>query len=500
MEDGNGGGEGSTSGGRFPILQANRDPESNWEVDVAKSLEEYLLKICSGEISGEDFNFAEGLFNGLRVGRWIMRKYPPPQTIGWTSGRLIYSSALLLQGSVQVYSRKVEYLYSLVLHALEFLSQNKPDQQGKGSAEANESDPSTTSDKEDDMFLGLDDVPAETRITLGNNLDRDELRRIIVRPPANLLVFEGDCVDSEASELDSYLLATCGFYGDFLLLDPCDAPAVFAFLQGKNVCKEDILSHGGGSAPSKRRNNVFTSPNARSGGTARRKTPGEVPRNAVQPEIEKSQETNPGESPANNWPDHRGDLTPDLSPSQPEYVDPGCPDLRDDSDDEDPYKSLDPHEPSNLKIKPYKRVKCFPRQVIGAPKKKTLASIFPAAKMDGVVSPELTKYVVLRMPQLYVSQSVPLYEKVLQLLLSFESGDKKRVDEPNPSMHDSDDEPDIPTYPDDGLGSPIDQPVLNIPGSMDALCQSHLQLGAVQVAKICKVAMLASVKPFGISC
>lgn len=57
-------------------------------------------------------------------------------------------------------------------------------------------------------------------------------------------------------------------------------------------------------------------------------------------------------------------------------------------------------------------VKCFPRQVIGAPKKKTLASIFPAAKMDGVVSPELTKYVVLRMPQLYVSQSVPLYEKV----------------------------------------------------------------------------------------
>lgn len=62
MEDGSAGagGEGSTSGGRFPILQANRDPESNWEVDVAKSLEEYLLKICSGEISGEDFNFAEG--------------------------------------------------------------------------------------------------------------------------------------------------------------------------------------------------------------------------------------------------------------------------------------------------------------------------------------------------------------------------------------------------------------------------------------------------------
>lgn len=34
-------------------------------------------------------------------------------------------AALLLQGSVQVYSRKVEYLYSLVLHALEFVSQQR---------------------------------------------------------------------------------------------------------------------------------------------------------------------------------------------------------------------------------------------------------------------------------------------------------------------------------------------------------------------------------------
>ena len=41
-----GDGEVGSTGGRFPILQANRDPESNWEVDVAKSLEEYLLKIC----------------------------------------------------------------------------------------------------------------------------------------------------------------------------------------------------------------------------------------------------------------------------------------------------------------------------------------------------------------------------------------------------------------------------------------------------------------------
>lgn len=34
-------------------------------------------------------------------------------------------AALLVQGSVQVYSRKVEYLYNLVLHALEFISQER---------------------------------------------------------------------------------------------------------------------------------------------------------------------------------------------------------------------------------------------------------------------------------------------------------------------------------------------------------------------------------------
>ncbi|PNX70796.1 hypothetical protein L195_g057752, partial [Trifolium pratense] len=83
-----------SSGGAFHTVHAERDLQSNWEVDLAKKLEEYLLKICSGEIIGEDegsihVNFAE--------------------------------AALLLQGSIQVYSRKVEYLYNLVLRTLEFL-------------------------------------------------------------------------------------------------------------------------------------------------------------------------------------------------------------------------------------------------------------------------------------------------------------------------------------------------------------------------------------------
>lgn len=42
--------------------------------------------------------------------------------VGWN-----FAAALLLQGSVHVYSKKVEHLYSLVLHALNFISKNRFD-------------------------------------------------------------------------------------------------------------------------------------------------------------------------------------------------------------------------------------------------------------------------------------------------------------------------------------------------------------------------------------
>ncbi|KAG8080354.1 hypothetical protein GUJ93_ZPchr0007g3101 [Zizania palustris] len=409
MEGGSGGGEGSTSGARFPILQANRNPESNWEVDVAKSLEEYLVKICSGEIKGDDgahsVNFAE--------------------------------AALLLQGSVQVYSRKVEYLYSLVLNALEFLSQKKQDQENS-SAQANENNPSTVLNEED-IFSGLDDVPVEARITLDNNIDQDDLQKKAVRPPANLLVFEGDCLDSEASELDSYLLATCGFYGDFLLLDPCDAPAVFDFLQGKCSAKEDIFAERGSSVRSKSRSNVFSSPNGRSGVTGRKSTPGKIqdgnPDQTQENNPEQSQELNANQTQENvhdfnendnHCSDHPVDHDfPDDDMPHADDADAMCQDIGDDSDSDDPWRPLNPHEPGNLKIRPYRRVKCFARKVIGNPKRKMIASLFPMAKMDGVISPELAKSFEVHLSQQETcrsSESPPIYEKLMR---SFEFGDEE---------------------------------------------------------------------------
>ena len=49
---------------RIHRVQPERDLVANWEVDLSEKLEEYLLKICSGEITGTEedspVNFAEG--------------------------------------------------------------------------------------------------------------------------------------------------------------------------------------------------------------------------------------------------------------------------------------------------------------------------------------------------------------------------------------------------------------------------------------------------------
>ncbi|CAD6223650.1 unnamed protein product [Miscanthus lutarioriparius] len=419
-----GDGEVGSTGGRFPILQANRDPESNWEVDVAKSLEEYLLKICSGEVSGED----GPTLSTLPKVRWC-------GGLGFlvVNVRHFFSAGVISVGVWRAGNWECE------------------DQLENGSAQANQNDPSTIPSEEDDIFMGLDDVPVETRTSLDNNVNRDDLQRKIVRPPANLLVFEGDYLDSEASELDTYLLATCDFYGDFLLLDPCDAPAVFDFLQGKHSGKENSVAHQGSSAPSKSRANVFTSPNLRSAGTD---------------DIE----------------DPVGDY----------------------SDDEDPWKPLNPHEPGNLKIRPYRRVKGSPRGVIGTSKKKTLTFLFPMAKMDGAVIPEHAKSFKAQQSQQeehYGSQSPPRFEKFLR---SFEFGEENpnvfghlkddngsntgiNFDDDDLDMpNDIDVDPDVPTYPDETIAATPNgtQDDIDTHASLDDLCRSHLNALLASIAEV----------------
>ncbi|CAN0463858.1 unnamed protein product, partial [Ectocarpus sp. 8 AP-2014] len=79
------------------ILQPIRDLAQNWDVDIATSLEDYLedLEHITITLDGgaSKVNFAE--------------------------------AALLIQGSTCVYSRKVEHVYQLVQRTIDFLTQQK---------------------------------------------------------------------------------------------------------------------------------------------------------------------------------------------------------------------------------------------------------------------------------------------------------------------------------------------------------------------------------------
>lgn len=132
------------------FLQPIRDLASNWDIDIAESLENYLDELenlsVTFDISGnKDLNFAE--------------------------------AALLIQGSTAIYSKKVEYLHQLVIQALSMITNqkskvNEKDSENNGKASKLKGISSSILDDErvlfgtDPTYLLLDDIIEE-----GNNID-----------------------------------------------------------------------------------------------------------------------------------------------------------------------------------------------------------------------------------------------------------------------------------------------------------------------------------------
>ncbi|XP_078433553.1 condensin-2 complex subunit H2-like protein [Wolffia australiana] len=383
----------SRNGEKFQILQPNRDLEVNWTVDLAKNLEEYLLKICSGEIDadGEEMgnlsiNFAE--------------------------------AAMLLQGSIQVYSRKVEYLYHLVLHAMEFLSSEKHDRNEKTSPQLDGGDDHRVTDEDDGTFLGLDDVPVDPKNYLDDDDSTGDCLNHVVKPPPNLVVLEGDCLDtiSEASKMESYLLSTCNFYEDFLLVDPYDAETVDSLIRDKSRVKEHSVTRRSSAVKMNSQSSLHSEFFETSGGK-------------VQKSASKKQAT---PCPMENMSSGQ-----DAGPHSPENLEPGYPDSNDDSDEEqDPWEPLNPHEAGNLRIKPFKRCSIFKRKMLHFNKREPTGLEFPEAKVEGTIDPELAelfKKHVETQETPHSPRSPPLLEKLRQSLLS-------RNDNDYNVMHDLDDE------------------------------------------------------------
>uniref|UniRef100_A0A4W3IXR2 Condensin-2 complex subunit H2 n=1 Tax=Callorhinchus milii TaxID=7868 RepID=A0A4W3IXR2_CALMI len=126
------------------LLQPIRELTKNWEIDVAAQLGEYLEELDQICISFDDgkttMNFAE--------------------------------AALLIQGSACIYSKKVEYLYSLVYQALDFISNKKRRQQPASiGAEGLDTDVSVADANREGGFLSLDDIQLPTRNTIDLRTD-----------------------------------------------------------------------------------------------------------------------------------------------------------------------------------------------------------------------------------------------------------------------------------------------------------------------------------------
>eukprot|EP01083_Nonionella_stella_P071117 190838_1 len=79
------------------LLQPIRDLAKNWNIDIATELEDYLAELEDLKISFE----------------------------GGSTGLDFIEAALLIQGSACVYSRKVEYLYSLLYKTLDFIAERR---------------------------------------------------------------------------------------------------------------------------------------------------------------------------------------------------------------------------------------------------------------------------------------------------------------------------------------------------------------------------------------
>lgn len=142
------------------LLQPIRDLTENWEVDVAAQLGEYLEELDQICISFDE---------------------------GKTTVNFI-EAALLIQGSACVYSKKVEYLYSLVYQALDFISDKKQAKQlssvqedGSNRAVNLRRTPCETVDE----FLPLDDFPdSRANMDLKNDQVSSELLMMPLLPMA----------------------------------------------------------------------------------------------------------------------------------------------------------------------------------------------------------------------------------------------------------------------------------------------------------------------------
>ncbi|XP_014817433.1 PREDICTED: condensin-2 complex subunit H2 [Calidris pugnax] len=159
------------------LLQPIRDLTKNWEVDVAAQLGEYLEELDQICISFDD---------------------------GKTTMNFI-EAALVIQGSACVYSRKVEYLYSLVYQTLDFISNKKREKLPSSVGQDGRDTDATFGGQEQEEFLSLDDIRDSSQASVDMRKDHQpNAVDIIPLTPMSLVLPE------EAEKRDNPLFSRRG--------------------------------------------------------------------------------------------------------------------------------------------------------------------------------------------------------------------------------------------------------------------------------------------------
>ncbi|KAH3891051.1 hypothetical protein DPMN_015142 [Dreissena polymorpha] len=140
-----------------------KDLTKNWDVDIAAHLEDYLEELETIVIS----------FDG---GQTTMN---------------FAQAAMLVQSSACVYSKKVEYLYSLVYQVLDLLA-NKKKQAQKSSVddEGHDGDADFADKNADEQFLSLDDIQEGKNLNLKEDFESPEEFQLLPEMPLCLIPHE----------------------------------------------------------------------------------------------------------------------------------------------------------------------------------------------------------------------------------------------------------------------------------------------------------------------
>ncbi|GLJ13929.1 hypothetical protein SUGI_0222570 [Cryptomeria japonica] len=382
------------------LLQPNnRDLAANWAVDVSAELQNYLNHLAVTSL------FQDG---------------------SGSSSLNFAQAALLIQGSIQIYSRKVEYLYSLVVQALEFIAQKKQVQQEKGSVQADGNDVDVLEEEGEEEFLNLDDVEEETNIDIDDEGFEASALTPVTKPPASLLVLEGEGADvaGDAGELAAYQIATSSLHRDFLLLDPCDADAVDKLLN--NAFSKGTPSQPSGSVrhrTPRTPRNEFSTPGKRVASTQKSglSKGNSIVKGPSFDDVAYGQGTiancnqsifdtqDLGNDGTNNFD------TPHIDINTNTFGGPADPEDDFSEEEDDPWKPLNPHECGDLPVKPYRRGLLNKRQKAKESTQVRSALEFPLARRFGTVCPgfqnvsESWKHGCHGKQD---SQSPPIYEKL----------------------------------------------------------------------------------------